>query len=525
MAALALAQTQLPVTEAYLPAIEFFNQILGELLTPENQQMQHSQLEDLIDPLGRELMRLLFQGYVDNLGPGPVAAPVVNADGDALTHSRLHGRQLKVIFGPVALSRIGYGGPGLESLHPQDAVLNVPDEHYSHGLRRKAVEQLAVTSYEESQTNIEKQTTVKIPKQQLAELAIRAAADFESFYEARGAAAEAADVSHTGEVLALSFDGKGVPMRHEDLRDRSRLAAETQEPRLAHRRSQGEKGRKRMSAVSAVYTIAPFIRTPEEIAGELRPGPRPLPSARPRPEHKRVRASLEEASSEVMRTAFEDALQRDPDKKKRWCVLVDGDRLQLARVRQQATDFGVTPMIILDLIHVIEYLWTAAWALYAAQDQAAGTWVHEDLLEILRGHSSQVAAGVRRSATLREMSAAERKPLDKCADYLLHHRAYLRYDEYLAAGLPIASGVIEGTCRYLVKDRMEITGARWRLTGAEAILRLRSLRASGDLAEYWEYHLEQEYKRNHASRYAEGVVPMPAPPAKKVKGRHLHLVK
>ena len=116
------------------------------------------------------------------------------------------------------------------------------------------------------------------------------------------------------------------------------------------------------------------------------------------------------------------------------------------------------------------------------------------------------------------LSAQEREPVDTCAQYLLKHTPYLHYDEYLAAGLPIASGVIEGACRYLVRDRMELTGARWRLQSAEAVLRLRALRSSGDFDEYWAFHEAREYERNHAAQYADGKPPrtiQPEPPKKR----------
>lgn len=182
--------------------------------------------------------------------------------------------------------------------------------------------------------------------------------------------------------------------------------------------------------------------------------------------------------------------------------------------------------MVLDLIHVIEYLWDAARALYHERDPAAEAWVSERLLEILRGKSSLVAAGIRRRATLLELNAKQREPIDKCADYLLKYRAYLHDDQYLAAGLPIATGVIEGACRYLVKDRLEKTGARWSLEGAEAVLRLRALRASGDFDEYWKFHLQKEYERQYISRYADGKVPELEPlPNRSGKGSHLRLVK
>lgn len=172
-------------------------------------------------------------------------------------------------------------------------------------------------------------------------------------------------------------------------------------------------------------------------------------------------------------------------------------------------------MIILDVFQVLEYLWKAAHALETEGTGELEQWVLERLLEILRGRASHVAAGMRRSATRRHLPKRERAPVDRCANYLLRYKHYLAYDQYLAAGLPIASGVIEGACRHLVKDRLGLTGARWRLAGAEAVLRLRALRASNDFDEYWRFHEAREYERNHRARSAGGKVPdmqLPAGP-------------
>ncbi|MGH7261825.1 MAG: ISKra4 family transposase [Nitrospiraceae bacterium] len=527
MAALAFARPQLPAAAAYLSATEKFNQLRAQLQALQTQQMSHSELENLIQRDGREVLRLLYQAHLDERAPGTADTAVVNADGDALTDRRTQTRPLESVFGPVTVTRTGYGGPGLSSLHPLDAALNLPDELYSHTVRRCAAEAAAQQSYDEVGRRLAEQTGAHVPKRQIEQLAERAAQDFEPFYEQRCAtAATAAAVGATGAVLVISTDGKGVPLSRTDLRPVTRQAAEARQPRLEHRRSKGEKPHtKRISTVAAVYTTAPFVRTPEQVAGELRPHQQALPVNRPRPEDKRVWASLEQAPAEIIRQAFEEAEQRDPQHTKHWCALVDGHRAQLAAVKSVAADYGVELTIVLDLIHVTEYLWDAAWALHTEGDAQAEAWVSERLLEILRGRSSQVAAGMRRSATLRGLSAKTRRPLDKCADYLLKYRAYLRYDQYLEAGLPIATGVIEGACRYLVKDRMELTGARWRLRGAEAVLRLRSLRASGDFDEYWDYHLQQEYARTHAARYAEGVVPLPPPPTPQPQKSHLRLVK
>ena len=122
---------------------------------------------------------------------------------------------------------------------------------------------------------------------------------------------------------------------------------------------------------------------------------------------------------------------------------------------------------------------------------------------------------MQRAATVAGLSKDTRKPVDTCADYLQKYAPYLHYDRYLAAGYPIATGVIEGACRYLVRDRMDLTGARWRLVGAEAVLKLRALRASGDFDPYWDFHEAREYERNHAQRYAARTAPPvsePPPP-------------
>src|SRR5690606_2473476 len=139
--------------------------------------------------------------------------------------------------------------------------------------------------------------------------------------------------------------------------------------------------------------------------------------------------------------------------------------------------------------------WAASTAFHSEAAAEREQWVLSRLRDVLRGKAVDVAAGMRRSATLRDLPEKTRAAVDDCADYLLDYKAYLHYDEYLRDGLPIASGVIEGACRHLVNDRLGITGAHWSLAGAEAILRLRALRSSGDLDAYWKFHEQREYDR------------------------------
>ena len=520
----ACAAALVPVqADAYLPALEQFNLIISHLRSTG--PMTHSELEQFLDASGREMLRLIYQGYLDERGPGAVTEPVVDANGQEHTHQRLHSRSLTTIFGEVTLNRQGYGRRGVESLHPLDAELNLPPEIYSHTLQRQIAGATAKESFDEVVITIRNQTGVTIPKRQIEESARRASRDFELFYEQQRSQ-NAREVKKTGPILAITVDGKGVPMRKSDLREATRKAAEERQPRLKHRRSPGERTQtKRMSTVAAVYTIEPFVRTPEQIVRELAPLHETLPP-RPRPEDKRIWASVKHPPEAIIKQTFEEAERRDPKHTKEWIALVDGNETQLDFLWLAAKDYRVELVIILDLIHVLEYLWKAAWAFHAPGARAAESWVGERLAEILRGHSSSVAAGMRRSATLRGLSDDERVPIDDCADYLLKYREFLHYDRYLAKGYPIATGVIEGACRYIVKDRMEKTGARWSLEGAEAVLQLRSLQASGDFDEYWEFHLQQEYKRNHEARYEKGQAPEPPPaPTSEPKGSWLRLVK
>jgi len=159
---------------------------------------------------------------------------------------------------------------------------------------------------------------------------------------------------------------------------------------------------------------------------------------------------------------------------------------------------------------VLEYLWGASWSFFAEGDPSAEDWVSEKALAVLEGKASIVAAAIRRKATTLGLDDEQRKNADRCADYLLAKAPYLDYPTALAKGWPIATGVIEGACRYIVKDRLDLTGARWSLTGAEAILKLRALRSNGDWARYWQFHLAQERKRVHDSRYLGNVVSMVA---------------
>ena len=501
---------------------EYFENILFFLDSEESHEMKLSDLEQELEKRGRELMRLLLQEHLDRLSPSICEQTVLGSDDIERPNKREHERHVATVFGPVSSNRVGYNSrsEGGESLHPLDAHLNFPSELYSLELRRRVAENAAKNSFDETVDTIGKTTGTKIPKRQVEELTQRAAQDFDDFYETYR---KPENHENTGSVLVVSADGKGVPMHKQDLREQTRNAAERQEHQMKTRLSQGEKSnRKRMATVAAVYTTEPVPRSVDDIIGDKKA--QKQKENMPLPEHKRVWAGLKKPAEEIIGSAFQEASRRDPNGEKQWVALVDGENNQLRILQKMACQQGVDVIIIVDIIHVIEYLWKAGRAFHPKSGPDLEAWVQHRLYNILQGKAGLMAGGMRRSATRKKPTEKQREPVEKCATYLKNKAPFLKYNQYLEKGLPIATGVIEGACRHLVKDRMEITGAKWCLTSAEAVLKLRALRSSNDFDAYWKFHEQCEHKRNHQSKFADGEVPEIKFPQTLSKGSHLRII-
>lgn len=485
------------------------------LSSDEMKRSEHSDLEELVDKKGREWARLMLDDHMRLRSAAEKRVEVVGADGVERGSARESERQLESVVGRVAVPRLAYQASGAEDLHPLDASLNLPREMFSHGIRRMVAREVARASFDEVVELVHDYTGSTIAKRQVEQLAIRAAQDFDAFYEQREVEREN-ERDKCDDLLVLSTDGKGVVMRHEHLREATRQAAEKKVYKLETRLAPGEKSdRKRMAQVATVYSIAPWQRSAADVLHTLRE--ENTDKKRPKPYEKRVWASVEKQPRRVIREAFEEALRQDPEKRRRWVVLVDGAPKQLRAVKAEARRAGVTVTLILDIVHVLEYVWKAARALFGESNTEAEKWVGDRLLALLTGRTGgEVAATIRWWAARRKPETKALAQIEKACKYLASRTLtrLMRYRGALHDGLPIATGVIEGACRYLVKDRMDRTGARWSLTGAEAVLRLRAIRASGDFDAYWAFHLTRDKVRNHASRYADGVIPDPLPARK-----------
>jgi hypothetical protein len=489
-------------------------------------QARHDEVERYAVEQGRRIVHALLQAHMTLRGQAEAVEPVVGVDGQQRTHARPEApRHLMTTVGKVEVTRTAYSGRGLGALHPTDAELNLPLTSYSFEVERKVSRMAAEQPFDGAGKLFTEFTGVSIGLRQIEEITHRAAQDMEAFYEA---ASRAVEQAKTSDILVLSVDQKGIVMRREDLRAQTRRKAEQSEPKLESRLTTGEKpNRKRMATVAAVYTVAPHVRTAQEVVAGLRhlrltADERAQWRRPPRPEHKRVWASVIEDLSSVVSQLFDEAERRDAKHKKRWFVVIDGDNKLRKAIQREAQRRGVKVTLVLDFIHALEYLWKAGSALCAQGSKELEEWVLERLTALLEGKASDVAAGMRRSATKRGLSAKQRQPIDRAASYFLKRKAMMRYDELLALGTPIASGVIEGTCRSLINDRLDVTGARWSLTGAEAVLRLRAILRSGDWDEYWTFHTRAEYRRNHESQYADEKVPSVKIPKRR---QHLRAVK
>jgi hypothetical protein len=492
------------VADGFASSSEQFESLVGFLDGTDAAGLDHAGLEERIGRDGRELLRQLLD---DHLALRAVREQrleqVVGNEGVVRGRvERSHARSLETVFGTVSVGRLAYRAPGLANLHPADAILNLPVERHSHGLRKLAALESPRGSFDDAVDSICRQTGQRLAKRQVEELAGLAAMDFEDFYEARRPPR-----GKHGDLLVLSADGKGIVMRPDALRTRapSRPRAGPK-PRLS---GDDHQYRKRMAEIGAVYDATPASRTPADILRSAAPdGYEPAPG--PVAANKWLCASIVTTPAAVIRRVFEEADRRDPKHARTWVALVDGANHQIERIKFETRKRAIKVTIIVDFVHVLQYLWNAAGCLYPNNDQAAEQWVHRQATRVLEGHARKVAGTIRRQATNARLDHTCRKPADQAANYLTNKAPYLDYPTALTHGWPIATGIVEGACRHLVKDRMDITGARWGLAGAEAILKLRAIKANNDFDEYWRYHLAQEHHHIHEARYHNQHIPQAA---------------
>jgi hypothetical protein len=482
---------------------------------PEAMAAGHGELEARLQVDAREQYRLLLQGHLDERADRERRREDVTGS-DGVVRRRVengHQRGLASVFGAVRVTRKAYRATPARptedpetasapkaagNLYPADAVLNLPAGRHSAGLARLVAVEVARGSFDDAQAAVERATGVRIGKRQVEGLTQSAAVDTDAFYAARPRK------PCPERVLGLQADGKGIVMLPGSLRPGTAAQAAKTSPRLATRLSPGEKhGRKRMAEIVAVYDLDPVPRTADDIIPATRAGRRPRSRTGPKVTGKWLAANITDDIPAVIAAMFDEAERRDPDHQRTWVALVDGNRQQIDAIRDQATARGVTLTIVIDFVHVLEYIWKAAWTFFYPGDPDAQTWVAGHARTVLAGRAVDAAATIKHQADTGGFRGSERTGADKAVAYLTRKAPYLDYATALTQGWQIATGIIEGAARFLIKDRMDITGARWSTPGAQAVLRLRAVLANGDFDEYWQWHQQQELRRNHLDHYQE----------------------
>jgi hypothetical protein len=423
--------------------------------------------------LGAALLRLFFL----TRAAGRPAEPVIAPDGTRLTYHDQRPTTYYSVFGNVRFERHFFTAPGQQGLCPLDAELSLPARCYSDLLREWAVYGTTDTSYRESQTVLARILGLSLSVQALETCVTEAGADVTTFYEQP---ADPTAPVPAGTILVVQADGKGVPM----------VQPPSQRPPV--RLGKGQKrGKKKEAVVTSLYTIAPYPRTPQDVVGALLQEPgRPEPAARPRPEGKELRATLEGKAVALSRLAQRVA-QRDGPSIQQRVALTDGAEA----LQQQLVRHLPEYTLVLDIIHATEYLWDTANALLGETHPQRLAWVRAYLEALLAGQTDAVITALEAEGKDPTCTGAQRQAVRRTVGYYRRNRPYMHYDEYLARGWPIGTGVVEGACGHLVKDRMEQSGMRWRKAGAQAVLDLRAVRLNGQWDRYWQFHRQQQHQR------------------------------
>ena len=468
---------------------------LDQLIASVQSSVEQSRRIDLVErDLIAQLLDLgltLLNLFVAQHGNGDLGDTAPTDEGRTLRRlAQTHDRRYVAIFGELTIPRVVYGTREAQKIElaPLDKALGLPEGDFSHVVQDWVQRFCLKGSFAEGAESLQTLLRHRIGVHTLERMSQEMADSVVPFRET----IESPPAEEEGPILVVTADGKGVPMR--------RPAQDG--PKRHHRRSKGEKAnKKQMACVGAVYSIKPFARTADAILDEVIRHEKT--KDRPEPAHKHVWAEMSRdvegeplnAKDAIFCALFQDLNLRNAGHDRPVVCLMDGER---ALWEAQRVYFPEA-VGILDLFHVMERLWTAAHCFHAEGSDEAEEFVADRLRGLLEGRVGRVIGGLRQRLTKHRLSGSRRKTLNSVITYLKNNRDQMRYDVYLKAGYPIGSGVAEGACRHLVKDRMEQTGMRWTVSGAQAMLHLRATY----LNDQWEDFIEDRIEREQTRLYGK----------------------
>jgi hypothetical protein len=457
-------------------------------------QLELYEVEKQLFRMLLEMGKTLLEEVIARHGSGRVEQVITEA-GQRLLYQDDKMTTYLSIFGKVEIWRAYYWAKGQEGVYPLDAQLNLPQRCYSYLLDDWSQGLITEEPFDKAVERISKIFNISLSKLGQENVAREVGIKFDDFNKQK----PPFDQQTEGAYIGIEADGKGVRM----------IASEKPEnvdvKEKPVRRGKGEKsgGLRKMAYATADFTFNPQPRTPEEMVKILmRESPLQSPNCSEEEKHKIALNTTVAASMEGKQVAIDALIQRvckrDPCEEKKIIVLLDGDPALEDMFMARLCAAELLPRVdavILDIMHAMEYLWDAGTALYGEKSRERVPWVRKHALAILNGNVGYVIGGLRITLKKRKLTAARITTLNKSITYFDNHQHMMNYDQYLAAGYPIATGLIEGTCGSLIKDRADRSGSRWSSIGAQAVLNERAIMKNGDWDTFWNYHMKTEKER------------------------------
>ena len=373
-----------------------------------------------------------------------------------------------------------YHAPGSPGRFPLDEELNLPERSYSYPVQEFA-SRLAVTmSYKDAREILNSFFPVKMPIRSLESVLGDLCDEAHRFYEEKAPP----EVSPEALVTVATVDKKGVVIR--------KSCADQGDPR-APAPNPDKPGKKKMATVISTYVTPRHVRSPEDLLKEM--SNQGSPDSRPKPQNKLTWGSLTDGPEKSVARLKKAVDRRLPPGNNLVCVL-DGERSLWSLVYK----YFPTAFFVLDIFHVLEHLGKAALCFHDEGSPQARQFVTERLRTLLEGRAGRLIGGLKQMLTKQSLSNAKKHTLGQVIGYLERNRKHMRYEICLAKGYPIGSGVIEGACRNLINDRLELTGMSWTIMGAESVMRLRAVHINKDWDPFWKRWRQSERRRLYGAQ-------------------------
>jgi hypothetical protein len=460
--------------------------VVNEILTfvrHEAREMEIGEVERRLLPLVMAVGRAALEEFVTEKGTGYQGKEIADANGNQCRYVRDRSRSYRSIFGSITISRAYYYAPGSSAVFPLDGVLNLPERGYSYVVQEFS-SRLAVTmSYEDAQEFLESIFPVKMPIRSLERIVGDLCEDVHEFYERK----TPPEVCPEAAVTVATVDKKGIVIRKPN-EDQTALSAKPKNPE--------KPGKKKMATVISSYVTQPHVRNAGDVLRDMSDDERC--DSRPRPRNKLIWGSLTEGPEETVARLKKSVDQRLPKGNELVCVL-DGERSLWTLVYS----YFPKAFFVLDIFHVLEHLGKAALCFRDEGSPQAREFVTERLKMLLLGRAGGVLGGLKQMLSKHRLSRPRTRCLEQVIGYLERNRKHMRYEICLARGYPIGSGVIEGACRNLINDRLELTGMSWTIRGAESIMRLRAVHINKNWDAFWKYRRQAEQRRLYGIEYSK----------------------